>query len=175
MTSIDIPSALTPDETAELRRLARGGTVLEVGSLLGYSTVALAQVAHRVDSVDPHEGYPADNPRPTLSTFIENLVRHNVRDTVCIHIGYDKQVLPYLRRGMYDLAFLDLTGLYGDTYSCLWRVVPLLRHRAALCVHDCGHPDWPGAMAAVSDFAQNLGTVFRLVDRMAIFEQTWHN
>ena len=172
MTSI--PTAATPGEAAELQRLARGGVVLEVGSLLGFSTVTLAAVARRVHSVDPHEGYPAHDPRPTLEPFLANLREHGVRDRVVVHVGTDAEVLPALAPAQFTLAFLDLTGMYQDTLDAMERTRRVLRHRAVLCIHDCGHPDWPGALAAVDDFATHSGTTYRLVDRMAIFEQTWH-
>jgi predicted O-methyltransferase YrrM len=169
-----IPTAVTPCEAAELQRLARGGDVLEVGSLLGFSTVTLARVARHVHSVDPHAGYPAHDPRPTLEPFLRNLREHGVRDKVTVHVGTDGEVLPALAPAQFDMAFLDMTGLYNDTYYGIERAARVLRHQAVLCVHDCGHPDWPGALAAVEDYATHHGTEFRLVDRMAIFEQTWH-
>ena len=171
---IDIPTALTPAETAELQTLAEGFDVLEVGSLLGYSTTRLAERARIVHSVDPHEGYPADNPRPTLAPFLANLVECGVREKVVVHIGQDIDVLPSLRRGQFDLAFLDMTGMYEDTMRGIMLAVPLLRHYAALAVHDCGHPDYPGSLAAVQTYANMTGTTFRLIDRLAIFEQTWN-
>lgn len=171
---IDIPSAVTPAEAAELQRLALGATVLEVGALLGYSTVLLALTAERVHSVDPHEGYPRDNPRPTLLPFLDNLERHGVRDRVTVHVGRDYDVLPAFRGRQFHLAFLDLTGEYEDTLRCMHAVEPLLTHFGRLAVHDCGHPDWPGAMAAAETFAAKRGTTFKLVDRLAIFEQTWN-
>lgn len=170
---IDIPTAVTPAEVRRLRELARGKRVLEIGSLLGHSTVALAQVAEAVVSVDPHEGYPFDNPRPTITPFIDNLVRYGVRDKVTVCVGTDADVLPFLTPHQFHLAFIDATGEYDVTLAAMRRCVPLLTHHAALAVHDCGHPDWPGALDAVADFACEKGTRFELVDRLGVFIQTW--
>ena len=83
MTSIiDIPTALSAVEADALRSLSTGKNVLEVGALLGFSTVVMGQVANTVVSVDPHDGYPAANPRPTLEPFIANLSRFDVLETV---------------------------------------------------------------------------------------------
>lgn len=168
-----IPTAVTERETQELQRLARGKRVLEVGSLLGYSTVRLAEVAEVVVAVDPHEGYPAHDPRPTLAPFLENLEWSGVRERVRPMIGRDSEILPFLAPGSFDLAFLDTTGIFEDTLRTITLCVPLLRHYGVLAVHDCGHPDWPGALAAVEVFSGGVGTDFRLVDRLGIFEQTW--
>jgi protein-L-isoaspartate O-methyltransferase len=67
--TLNIPTAVTPREAAVMVTHASGRLVLEVGALLGYSTVTLATTALHVVSVDPHDGYPAHDPRPTLSTL----------------------------------------------------------------------------------------------------------
>ena len=168
---LEIPSAMTDAEADKLRELARGRDVLEVGALLGHGTVTMAEVAHSVVSVDPHEGYPAHNPRPTLEKFLHNLRDHGVRQYVVPIIGYDFNVLPHLKENHFELAFLDLTGEYADTYACIQRVRPLLRHSAVLAVHDCGHPDWPGVAEACEDL---LGTPYEQVDTLRIYKQVWH-
>ena len=168
-----IPTAVTPAETVELQRLARGRSVLEVGSLLGYSTIKLAEGAFHVVSVDPHEGYPVNDPRPTYDTFVKNLILAGVRDKVTPLVGTDIEVFPLLKPRQFQMAFIDTTGEYDDTRRICEAVVPLLSYYAVLAVHDMGHPDWPGALEAVEDFARDHRTQFRLVDRLAIFEQSW--
>jgi predicted O-methyltransferase YrrM len=173
-TAIDIPTALTPAETEKLQSLARDKYVLEVGALLGYSTVALAQVARRVVSIDPHEGYPEDNPRPTFSTYWENLVRHGVKDKVQPYKATWQEVVAH-EGGFpapYDMVFMDLTGRYEDTMELLmylhgewgWRL-------KTIAVHDCGHPDWPGVDRAVEEFRKFIGmhATFQQVDRLGVF------
>lgn len=168
-----IPSAVTELEAHVLQMLARDKLVLEVGSLLGYSTVKLAQVATRVVAIDPHEGYPAANPRPTFATFVENLKAHGVRDKVTPMVGTHDDVFPHLATRQFDVAFIDCTGEYDLTLDVIRKVQPLLRHFAYLCVHDCGHPDWPGALEAVETFASWPRAGYKLVDRMAVFEGVW--
>ena len=167
----EIPTAITAAETEELQELARGCQVLEVGSLLGYSTVVLAQVAHRVFSVDPHGGYPTDHPRPTLPAFLQNLEDYHVLDKVVQIIGYDHWVVPSFRDKEFGLVFIDTTGTYNQTLDSAmmaWRVVAPGGH---LAIHDCGHPEWPGAAAAVQQFSNYADREFRVVDRMAVFQK----
>ena len=168
-----IPTAVTEREITRLSALAAGKRVLEVGSLLGFSTVHLARVAEVVHAVDPHEGYPEADPRPTLEPFITNLVEADVRERVVVHVGTDAQVLPMLAPASFDLVFIDITGLFWDTINCMNRAVPLLRHSGVLAVHDCGHPEWPGVEQAVAQFAQARNTAWEQLDQLAIFEQTW--
>lgn len=169
VTRPDIPTALTDKEADELVRRAFGRSVLEIGALLGYSTVVLASAADRVISVDPHIGYPADDPRPTLNRFLRNLDRYGVRDTVTVMLGRDDEVLPLLAENQFDLAFVDCTGEYDTTLNAMKRATQLLKKGGALAVHDCGHPDWPGANKAVLEFARVHELFFHLTDRLAVF------
>lgn len=163
---IDIPTAITPAERGRLQELAADNYVLEVGSLLGHSTVAMAQVASHVVSVDPHVGYPANDPRPTLIPFLMNLNRYDVRDKVTVTVGTHRDVLPWLKPKKFDLIFIDTTGEYDLTLDVITSTLPCLTVDGAVCVHDCGHPDWPGAMAAV----ESLDVPFELVDRLAVIQ-----
>lgn len=166
--TIDIPTAVTSEEVAVLRTLARGKRVLEVGSLLGASTVAVAQVAKYVVSIDPHEGYPADNPRPTLVPFLENLERYYVRNKVRVCVGTHDQFFPLFEDESFDLVFIDTTGEYDLTRTILEESRRLVEWDGALAVHDCGHPDWPGALDAVKTFTEERDLDFTLTDRLAV-------
>lgn len=163
---LGIPTALTMAEHDELMYLAAGKLVLEVGALLGTSTIAMATTAALVHSVDPHEGYPAKNPRPTLEQFIHNLKRYRVADVVVPLVGRDDQILPFLRPRSYDFAFVDLSLTDGTTERVVWHARRLLRPEGVLAVHDYGHETWPGATRVVD----SLRLPFRLVDTLAIME-----
>lgn len=164
LETIQIPTALTPAEHDRLQELADDKVVLEVGSLLGYSTVALAQVARSVVSVDPHTGYPADDPRPTLAPFLANLGHYRVRELVTVMVGTHDDVFRWLKPDTFDMAFIDCTGEFELTLDVIQKCQRFLRRESVVCVHDCGHPDWPGAMAAVKAY----GEPFELVDRLAV-------
>lgn len=172
---IDIPTALTLAETEKLQEVCRDKYVMEIGALLGYSTVAIAQVAKRVISIDPHEGYPEHDPKPTFETWSENVKRYGVRDKVIPIVDTWQNAcnlnlgrLPY----PYDVVFMDLTGKYEDTKECLMHFHPEWGWRLqTICVHDCGHPDWPGVMKAVKEFRDFLGmhSEYEQVDKLGIF------
>lgn len=167
---IDIPTAVTDVEADRLRFLAEDREVLEIGSLLGYSTVLMARVARVVHSVDPHEGYPINDPRPTLQPFIENLERYKVRPKVVAHLGRDAAILPLLQPAIFDFAFIDITGMYADTWNCLVRAWRVVRPGGQIAVHDCGRNDWPGAGKAVADFSHQFYVNHRRVDTLEILE-----
>lgn len=164
----DIPTALSDEEAAVLIQLASGKRVLEIGSLPGFSTIVLANVAEIVHSVDPHEGYPEIAPKSTLVPFLENLQRYGVRDKVVVHVDTAARVLPAFRRGYFDFAFVDAMGTYEVTKQCI--LDAYLHTDGYLLVHDYGHPEWPGAKQAIDEFAQRKDWPFRVVDTLAIFE-----
>jgi predicted O-methyltransferase YrrM len=163
----DIKTAMTRAEADELYRLAAGNVVLEVGTLLGFSTIVMAQSALVVHTVDPHYGYPADNPRPTLVKFTENIRDYDVADKVVTHVGTYQQVLTLFREGIFDLAFVDLSMTVDITREAVHLAGLALRREGTLAVHDYGHLTWPAATQVVDRLGE-IGFPFRVVDSLAV-------
>lgn len=117
----DIPTGHTLEEAAKLTDLARGGAVLELGAGAGFSTVILAQAAHRVVSVDSHEG--------TWDVFRQNLDRFGVAGAVDARRGRFEAVLPSLSSAgeLFDGVFLDAPGDAGTVARDLALALPLVR------------------------------------------------
>lgn len=122
-----IRTSVSVAEQAELRRLARGRRVVEVGSLLGSTTVMLSRVAASVVSVDRHKGYGPS----TLAAFHSNIARFG--QNVDVRVGDALDLLPLLAT---DLVFIDLTGERGLTGD----VIRLAPRNAVVCVHDLDRP-----------------------------------
>src|SRR5487761_1123429 len=104
----DVRSAVTEAECLKLAELARGRRVLELGSYLGRSTIALASTADVVHSVDVHP--PEDVPNgaaTTVTAFLANLDRYELRQKVVVHLGYSQLVLPEFLPASFDLVFID--------------------------------------------------------------------
>lgn len=93
---------LTEGDQRELRRIAEGKWVLELGAWKGRSTVVLAEVAHYVVSVDRHKGIPARDD-DSLADYIE-AVRplENVAMVVASFVDF----VPLLA-AEFDLVFID--------------------------------------------------------------------
>lgn len=103
----EIQSAVSDDEAAELERLATGKRVVEFGSWHGFSAVVMGRVAERVVAVDWHHGDAHAGVAETLPTYIDNLKRHGLRDTVVTIVGQFPDVAPTLARDYFDVGFLD--------------------------------------------------------------------
>lgn len=155
MFRLDIRSAMTDYETERLGFWARGRSVVEMGSLLGYSTVVMARVASSVVSVDLHNGYPSFGlPNDTEREFRQNLERYNVAKKVTVIIGDYRQASKWPA----DCALVDLDGSFDTTYDAC------LRSQARLVmVHDYQRVYCRGVAEAVA--ALERGGIMRVIDR----------
>lgn len=162
---IDIPTSMTEPEAKKLAELARGQQVLEIGSLLGYSTIMLARVATRVVAIDPHHGYPAADPKPTLAEYIDNLDRYGVRDKVTSILADARTVLPLLRPTHFGLIFIDITRVASELIFLANNLDPRY-----IALHDYGHPQWTGATEAVDLFFKMRSCPMEIVDTLAVLD-----
>lgn len=156
---LGIKTAVSLREAKVLRMLAAGKRVLEVGSLLGYSTIQMARTAERVDAIDPHDGYPYYNPVPTLPCFLRNIARWGVDHKVHVRVGYAQAWLPVLHG---DFTFIDCTGFYEDTKFCIEA------GKGTIAVHDFGRRGCEGVGKAVMEFYHNNPHTLEVVDTLAI-------
>lgn len=124
--TLDIPTSVNRAELATLERLSYGRNVLEFGSLLGASTVTMAQRAQSVTAVDRHTGYGPD----TWHSFLRNIHRYGVQDRVRpVRASID---LALDISGRFDIGFIDLMGSRAITALALWKMA----HIPIVAVHD---------------------------------------
>lgn len=134
-----IPTALSLREAQRLQHYARDRYVLEVGALLGFSTVVMARVARQVLSIDRHTGYDK-LPNDTYKQFRRNLEVYNVRGKVVPVLG-DFRVMS---KWGSDLCFIDLDGTHATTLEAIKLC------RAPICaVHDYDRQNCHGVSSAV--------------------------
>lgn len=157
--SLGIKTAVSPREVEVLRAVAANRRVIEVGSLLGFSTVHLAKVARSVESIDPHSGYPYFNPVPTLPVWRYNIFRHGVADRVCAHVGTAQEFLPGMNG---ELTFIDCTGFYDDTKFCLEHAPGII------ACHDFGRRGCAGVERAVLEFVRKTGRELHVTDTLVL-------
>lgn len=134
-----IPSAVSKREAKVLQRYAKGKQVVEVGALLGYSTVALASAPAFVVSIDRHSGY-TNIPNDTYRQFRRNLWVTGVSSRVSPVVG-DFLCMTNYRA---DFTFIDLDGTYETTLSAL-----TLAPSAIVGVHDFERSNCAGVSMAV--------------------------
>lgn len=133
-----IPTSISDDEVARLVELAAGKVVLEIGSYLGHSTVAMAHVAERVYAVDWHRGDAHAGSEETMHPFLDNLEANGVRDKVIAHIGRSEDILPLFRAGSFDMAFIDAYHTTEAVLRDIDMVMPLVHVHGIVAFHDYG-------------------------------------
>lgn len=145
-----IPCGLSPRERAALKRWCAGFPVLELGSLLGGSTIEIASVASRVTSVDPHRGYRGLSER----AFRSNLDRLGASHKVGVIVEDFRNIkLPSAER-----AFIDLTGELELTRTALRSV-----DAPVVMIHDLMRQGCSGVELALSNFK-----IIEHVDSLAV-------
>lgn len=162
---------LSPDEGAALQLAARGKTWLEIGSLLGRSTVCLAAVASRVVAVDPHDGSAIRTKRKgqdTLAEFTANIRAAGVADRVTV-IRARVQDVTLWPVGSFDGIFIDGEHTEAACARDLRIALSLLAAGGVIAVHDYGpRSPHPGVTPAVDKFCTIENFRLNLIHTLAI-------
>lgn len=151
----DIDSLCSLRELEYLQTVCSEKDVLEIGSYLGGSTIAIAQVAHSVIAVDWHRGGDTLGPRDTLGEFWNNIRRYGVADNVMVVIGTSSGVLPRLNSRVADIAFIDACHSGRQPYLDMVNSWHCLGTRPELLVHDY-HESWPAVVSAVGEMRKKF-------------------
>lgn len=134
-----VPGWLTVEEGATLALLARGKTVLEIGSYCGRSTVCMAQTAKRVYALDWHRGDPAPGTCPayaTLHYLITAILHYGVEEIVVILAGSSKDVGVALGSGWADMVYVDGAHDYQSVKKDIALALRCLKPDGILALHD---------------------------------------
>lgn len=156
-----ISTSLTLAETAELQRLAQGGSVLEIGSAFGYSAVAMALAGGTVTAIDPHSWLNS------YGVMTANLAAYAMLSNVDIRMASSQTIMPQLfaEGRLFDLVWID-----GDheapavAHDVEW-ARKLLKPTGTLACHDYDEATCPGVRQALDAWKVPP----RLVDTLAIY------
>jgi predicted O-methyltransferase YrrM len=160
---LPIATSITEAEATTLRRLARGGRVIEFGAAMGYSTVVMALVAAHVTTVDPHTGIPG-----SLPALLHNLQAYGVRDRVTVVTATSQAFCrDACQSADADLVFIDGDHSYEAALHDLRCAASLLVAGGAIAIHDYARIGTVNR--AVADWASDPPQV---VDSMAVFSPT---
>ena len=141
---------LSDNEASELQRLAKGCWVLELGAWKGRSTVALAQVAAFVWSVDTFHGDANTGKQDTFDEYARNLRLWDVSEKVRTSVGAFADIVPGLDMGSFDVVFVDGEHSYASTREALDLTIPRMQVGAMVLVHDYS-PALEGVIRAVDE------------------------
>jgi predicted O-methyltransferase YrrM len=166
----DVDGWLTQREGLALAELARGKSVLEIGSYCGKSTICLAQTAEAVMSIDPHDGRGTPRPRNTKDEFLANLARYGVDQKVNSARALTDIAIPE-----YDLIFIDGAHDYESVSSDIQKSLEKLAAGGLIAFHDYReHPGqydgrWDeGVTQAVNEFLSAGAELVSTHDSLAV-------
>ncbi|MEC9022408.1 MAG: class I SAM-dependent methyltransferase [Pseudomonadota bacterium] len=131
------------------QKVPDGGLILEIGSFLGASSIALALgclgTSKRVICVDTFEGNSTDfvkgnnnvwwNGNSYLPLFSKNLERYGVQNVVVPVVGNSGQIAVDWHQDL-DLLFIDGDHTIEGCTADLFNYVPFLRNNGLLLIHD---------------------------------------
>ncbi len=150
-----IPGWLTPHEGKFLFSSAKSiihipGTVVEIGSFQGKSTIFLAKAGVHVTAVDPHKGNVSGGTlSPTYKSFLTHLSRAHIQSLVHPVVATSKQAIISWKK---PISYLFIDGLHDYTHAkedyVLWS--PFVIDGGIIAMHDafCG---WDGAGKVASE------------------------
>lgn len=170
----DVRGWLSEAEGRKLAELARGKRVLEIGSYEGRSTICMAQVAARVDCIDPGDGRATTDPGEHLEALKSNLARYGLKAEVRVHVGTTDECAPDLEPG-YDLIFIDGNHEQEFVEKDIQHAKRLLAPGGLLAFHDyrlyAGEFDerWdPGVTFAVQELIANGAILLERAHSLAV-------
>lgn len=134
----DVKGCLAHDEGELLRALAVGRRVLEVGSYHGRSTIAMAEVALGVVSVDHHRGDEGTGPSDSEAAFRANLEAFGVAAKVDVRVA-DVAEVAFGLLGPFDMAFVDGSHTYEHVFRDLTVAIDAVKLGGVVAWHDANY------------------------------------
>lgn len=171
----DVRSAVSKEECEKLAQLATGKIVLEIGSYLGRSTIALASDARIVHAVDWHQGDTHTGSEDTLLEFLQNIWRYGVREKIVMHLGKNQDILPHFEPGSFQMVFIDSFHERTAVQRDLRDAYRILAGRGTIAFHDYGlHHSQDGVVfgvtGVVDEFVKARGLKLEVVNTLAVVE-----
>jgi predicted O-methyltransferase YrrM len=147
-----VPGFLGDDEARFLAMLAAcapaEGTIVEIGSYKGKSTVLLASIAShyglgRVIAIDPHTGPSITDPKvapgtSTFEEFVAGLRSAKLEEQVEIHRDFSRDAVKGWNRPI-RLLWIDGDHTYPGTNEDFELFSPYLSNGAVVAMHDALH------------------------------------
>lgn len=141
--TLNLTTAILPEEAERLRELAKGKNVLEIGAANGYSAIVMALAgATHVTSVDPHgDTWIGD----TYKTMRENIEAFGVKGKITIICETSAEAMPrFAERGQkFGFIFLDGSAITEENAEDIHWGLQLLEPGGTIARHDYGHEDYP--------------------------------
>lgn len=162
-------------ELEKVCELSEGKECIEIGSLVGQSTCAIAPMSKILFCIDCwdfdkeykmigdgdnlyhyanlHKEIEDKNNSSVFDVFLKNTKEY--REKINTIIGDSKVVHKYLSDGSFDFILVDGDHSYDGIISDYINFLPKLRVGGLMCFHDFGNRTWPGIVKAVNEILKN--------------------
>lgn len=142
---------LSKADISELRRLAAGKTVLELGAWQGRSTAVLSEAAKYVVSVDRHQGI-RNHDEDSLPFYIDAI--RPLRNVAMVVASF-KDFVPLLGEGTFDLVFIDGEHDYDNVIADI--ILALMVNPSVVAFHDYDYKDVKQAATEIFGDPRRVG------------------
>lgn len=159
----DVSGWLDEDEGKELRRIAAGKDVLEIGSYCGRSTICMATAAKSVTCVDYWDGRATAVPGDTFKEFTRNVESYGVQEK--ISLLHPEGEFP---KEAFDLVFIDGDHSEESVKADIEKALVAIRPGGLIAFHDYHSKDDPGVTAAVDKFLASGAELLNKVKTLAV-------
>ena len=139
----EIKSAVTEVEANKLAELAEGRRVLELGTDFGRSTIAMAQTAQLVVTIDHCLASPFGPYPHTAIEFLKNVARYDLQKKIIPIVGWSHDVGRILRSASFDMLFIDGHHTADSLSSDLRTLTHTLRQKHVIAFHDYDESQFP--------------------------------
>lgn len=156
----DVRSSVSFAECLLLAELSRGKRVLEIGSWLGRSTIAIASEAESVTAVDWHQGDPDSGFEETLPGLRANLDRYGITNVEVI-VARIEDAAHELDPASYDGVFIDAAHDVDSVRGHWWIAQKRCRPGGWVAFHDYG-------LFGVTEVVDELELIYAAADSLAV-------
>lgn len=164
----DLPQGwMSDEELTELQRLAKGKTVLEVGTWKGRSAIAMAQVAERVFCVDHFRGDESTGKAWTLPELLHCATALGVMNRVHPIVCEWQIALPMLKHP-FGFCLYDADHSEDSTFRAGSMLLSENPNKIPVAFHD--YLGWHSVKLAVDALATRYARSLRIVGTLAILE-----
>jgi predicted O-methyltransferase YrrM len=156
---------MSEDELSYLARCAsKSGSIVEIGSWKGRSTLALAcNTPGIVYAVDTWKGTEQQGDELSLHEegwLLEEFKRNTTNiDNIVICEGPSAEIAKQMRGHTFDMIFIDGYHTYEGVKDDILSWTPMLKTGGILCGHDYIPPYWDGLLRAVHELVPNFRVV----------------
>jgi predicted O-methyltransferase YrrM len=153
LTYREVRHGHVPNEECQvLQDHAAGKVCLEIGSWYGRSTVAMAETASHIYTIDTFKGLPPAQDQSDVFTSLEGFLKYTAGyNNISVMIGRSQDLVPAMRDESVDMVFIDGSHDYQSVKADAVNSLRVLKPGGEMFFHDYYPDSYPGVKKSVSE------------------------